>query len=156
MQPSAVTKIEHGNRKVDVGDLVALSVALDVTPNRLLLTDHSDGRPCALTPQLAVTDRDAWEWATRASIPLPWTNWWPNHWKREREDRERRREMRTVNNPHRPAPLTVQDAGPHLNEIQQIGNRIAELADQMGVNPSALIEEIATLNVVAEAADGER
>lgn len=35
--PSGITKIEHGARRVDADDLVALGWALDVSPPRLLL-----------------------------------------------------------------------------------------------------------------------
>lgn len=47
--PSGITKIEQGSRRVDVDDLVALALALEVTPTRLLLgpppTDGSFDNP---------------------------------------------------------------------------------------------------------------
>jgi transcriptional regulator with XRE-family HTH domain len=65
LAPSAVSKIENGERRVDADDLVALAVALGVTPNRLLLDRKaSDRHPVQLTPRLAFSQNDAWWWAT--------------------------------------------------------------------------------------------
>jgi transcriptional regulator with XRE-family HTH domain len=68
MLPSAVTKIEQGTRRVDADDLVALALALGVTPNRLLLPDmetavSEDERGTELTPGKIVLWREAWAWA---------------------------------------------------------------------------------------------
>src|SRR4051794_18703182 len=63
--PSGITKIEHGERRVDADDLVALALALGVTPNRLLL--DGTGAPeeqFALTPRGDLSpSADAWAWA---------------------------------------------------------------------------------------------
>ncbi|MFF7982322.1 helix-turn-helix domain-containing protein [Streptomyces sp. NPDC007901] len=96
--PSGITKIEQGSRRVDADDLVALAVALKVTPTRLLLgppptgvdepddpahdeiwewhpwTDSAgnDRAPIPvirLLPELALEPWDAWTWAT-GDIPL--------------------------------------------------------------------------------------
>jgi transcriptional regulator with XRE-family HTH domain len=94
--PSGITKIEQGTRRVDVDDLVALAVALKVTPTRLLLgpppTDgphdpaheeawewadweDSQGRKrqpiplIRLAPELALEPWDAWPWAL-GEVPL--------------------------------------------------------------------------------------
>ena len=60
--PSGITKIEQGKRRVDVDDLVALAVALEVTPTRLLLgpppTDGTAEDPA---------HEEVWEWH-------PWTD----------------------------------------------------------------------------------
>lgn len=66
--PSGITKIEDGKRRVDVGDLVALAVALGVNPNRLLLPASSSGE-VALTPAVEVGVGPAWAWA-RGKAPL--------------------------------------------------------------------------------------
>ncbi|MFJ6293241.1 helix-turn-helix domain-containing protein [Streptomyces griseoviridis] len=92
--PSGITKIEQGKRRVDVDDLVALSLALKVTPTRLLLgpppTDGTaedpahdevweednyvtqDGRHVPtwwirLAPNMAFEPWDAWTWAAGES-----------------------------------------------------------------------------------------
>lgn len=58
-QPGAARR-----RRVDVDDLVALALALEVSPVRLLLPGHDNGEPVQLTSELAVPWRDAWRWAT--------------------------------------------------------------------------------------------
>ncbi len=64
---TGLMKIEKGRRRVDVDDLMALSLALEVTPNRLLLPDASFANPAetvTLTedgPKVRVSD--AWAWA---------------------------------------------------------------------------------------------
>src|SRR4051812_42544798 len=68
---SGLSKIERGDRRVDVDDLVTLAVALDVSPNRLLLpAPKADGetRPedIALTATKRAPWRRAWLWATGA------------------------------------------------------------------------------------------
>ncbi len=61
---NGVSKVERGKRGVDVDDLVALALALNVSPLRLLLTpDASDDR-ISLTPKVSVPKRDAWQWAS--------------------------------------------------------------------------------------------
>ena len=62
VHPSAITRVEQGDRRVDVDDLVALALALGVTPNRLLLDPEADGGELALTSQRTVTRWQAWEW----------------------------------------------------------------------------------------------
>jgi transcriptional regulator with XRE-family HTH domain len=69
---TGLIKIERGDRRVDVDDLVALAVALDVTPNALLIP-HSDvaaiPRSQALTGDVAGSPQDLWAWAT-GEVPL--------------------------------------------------------------------------------------
>ncbi|MFI5064771.1 MAG: hypothetical protein ACHP9Z_12440 [Streptosporangiales bacterium] len=84
IQPTGVTKIEQQERRVDADDLVALAVALETTPNRLLLPADggavavtspsgrsgviSDGgTEVELTPAVRVPVWDAWLWATGES-----------------------------------------------------------------------------------------
>lgn len=62
---SALAKIERGERRVDVGDLMALAVALNVAPSGLLLPVGTDP-----LEEVTVTGRrrsvvalKAWEWA---------------------------------------------------------------------------------------------
>ena len=70
IRANGLTRIENGSRRVDVDDLVALSVALDCSPNRLLMPpmtrDDPPGtaRASLLVGDIAVTVRDMWVWAT--------------------------------------------------------------------------------------------
>lgn len=60
--PSAIAKIERAERRVDVGDLVALAAALEVTPISLLLPRSAKGTT-EITGGGTVDGRDAWRWA---------------------------------------------------------------------------------------------
>lgn len=70
VHPTAISKIERLTRRVDVDDLVALALALGVTPNRLLLPAAADATPVQLTSEVSDTASHAWQWA-RGLKPLP-------------------------------------------------------------------------------------
>jgi tetratricopeptide (TPR) repeat protein len=66
MSISTLSKVANGDRRVDVDDLVALALALDVSPNAIILPgDASPGTQVHLTPARAVDARQSWQWATR-------------------------------------------------------------------------------------------
>jgi transcriptional regulator with XRE-family HTH domain len=59
-----LARIEKGERRVDADDLVALAIALGVTPNALLLPRDVDATDdVALTPAKSVMAAGAWNWA---------------------------------------------------------------------------------------------
>lgn len=60
---SGIGRIEQGTRRVDVDDLIALSLALSISPLQLLLPPESrpDSR-VALTPDTSMTTENAWSW----------------------------------------------------------------------------------------------
>src|SRR5260370_24832045 len=60
---TVVSKIEQLDRRVDVDDLVALAVALGVSPVRLLLAAAADDHDLELTSATQVTAQEAWHWA---------------------------------------------------------------------------------------------
>ncbi|WP_208766958.1 helix-turn-helix domain-containing protein [Kitasatospora cineracea] len=65
--------IERGDRRVDVDDLVALALALGVSPNRLLLPDVASGAIVDLAPNYVAQPDQAWAWATGdAPLANPW------------------------------------------------------------------------------------
>lgn len=66
--PSAVSKIERGERLVTVDDLMALALALRVNPNALLLPATSQG-DIEVTGASARPAGDVWDWA-EGSRPL--------------------------------------------------------------------------------------
>lgn len=69
--PLAVSRLERGERRTDVDDLLALAVALGVNPSALLLPRHvPPGTVVELTPACRVPAGDAWAWAD-GSRPLP-------------------------------------------------------------------------------------
>ncbi|KAA8884206.1 helix-turn-helix domain-containing protein [Nocardia colli] len=60
---SALAKIEKGQRRVDVDDLVALGLALDVSPNWLLLPPTSGENQVDLTMARSMRASAVWSWA---------------------------------------------------------------------------------------------
>lgn len=70
MRPSAVAKIEAGDRRVDVDDLVTLAAALNVRPARLLLADVDADDEVSLAPNLSIPAWAAWDWANGTN-PIP-------------------------------------------------------------------------------------
>lgn len=79
--PSAISKIENAQRRVDVDELIALAIALDCAPNRLLIGPDANDEQITLTvgniqppTGLGTIDtqpsaRDGWKWA-RGVEPL--------------------------------------------------------------------------------------
>lgn len=67
--PSGITKIEQGQRRVDVDDLVALALALGVNPNALLLPNGDHLPPFGTVREVGLTSTvranwfRAWGWA---------------------------------------------------------------------------------------------
>ncbi|MGW0494989.1 helix-turn-helix domain-containing protein [Streptomyces sp. NPDC003007] len=60
---TGITRIEKGERRVDTDDLVALALALNVSPAALLLPATEDSEtPVQLTEQVELPARKAWEW----------------------------------------------------------------------------------------------
>lgn len=61
---TGITRIEKGERRVDTDDLVALALALNVSPVALLLPPTEDSETLVdLTENVALRARDAWAWA---------------------------------------------------------------------------------------------
>jgi transcriptional regulator with XRE-family HTH domain len=59
-----LSRIESKARRVDADDLMALAVALDVSPVRLLLSPERTDDDVPLTPAHAAPWAAAWRWAT--------------------------------------------------------------------------------------------
>ncbi|WP_345181439.1 helix-turn-helix transcriptional regulator [Streptomyces lavendulae] len=60
---TVVSKIERGERRIDVDDVVAIALALNVSPLTLLMPDEADDQPVKLTDGWEVSSRTAWAWA---------------------------------------------------------------------------------------------
>lgn len=71
---SGITRVEKGDRRVDVDDLIALSIALNVSPLTLLLPPSAGDDPVKLTESLSISSRNAWAWAEGHR---PATDWEP-------------------------------------------------------------------------------
>lgn len=61
--PSGVTKIEKQERRVSVAELVALAVALEVSPVRLLLPAGRTNNDMLVTPNMSAPWAAVWRWA---------------------------------------------------------------------------------------------
>lgn len=72
MHQSAIAKIEAGQRKITLDDLLVLAVALDVPPPLLFLPIDTD-EDLALTPTKKAYSWRVWEWL-HGEEPLPWSS----------------------------------------------------------------------------------
>ncbi len=68
---TALSKIERGDRRCDVDDLVAIAAALGVSPATLLLPPVADDTITTVTGAGEVTTRHAWDWADGIHPLLP-------------------------------------------------------------------------------------
>lgn len=60
--PSAIAKVEAGERRVDVDDLVALAAALNVSVGRLLMPPVDEDDEVTVTPNKTVAGWAFWQW----------------------------------------------------------------------------------------------
>jgi transcriptional regulator with XRE-family HTH domain len=67
---ASIGKLESGLRKIDLDDFMALAVALNVSPLRLLLPDTRRPSDEVQGTGIAATAADAWLWAL-GTRPLP-------------------------------------------------------------------------------------
>lgn len=115
MTAGVLSKTEQLDRRVDVDDLVAIAIALGVSPNRLLLAGTSGGamvlrypgdtegipvgtfaaESIDLTPSLRLPLLEAWEWAS-GERPLPGPQ------SSDADAQERINAFRRENRPHAP------------------------------------------------------
>ena len=78
---SGLARIETGERRVDVDDLMALAIALETNTNGLLLDPESDSEPVQLTEAHTAQREAAWHWAcgelSSLAGPWPWARFHP-------------------------------------------------------------------------------
>lgn len=84
LSANAISEIENGQRRVDVDDLILLSMALDVSPAVLLMPDPQEQRERSdggfdvvylLDPDEMLPSNMVWGWLT-AQEPLRDAQWW--------------------------------------------------------------------------------
>ena len=146
---SGLSKIETGERRVDVDDLVALAIALQVTPNRLLLTDGIHDEQIGLTGGYSTTDRAAWQWSCADDVHQVMSIFDerdPNDFRNPagRWEGDARQitvlEFKRENRPHRP-PVLLSPA--EWREMKPFEDRITEIrndVNEAGLNWRALID----------------
>lgn len=144
---SGIHKIETGQRRVDVDELVALALALDVSPNRLLLPPEArTDRSVDLTPEVTIPTEDAaWRWATGEYYPFPLDAPTPAS--------EVVRFM-AANRPHASGNLATLEAeiAKHLSELKPVA-RATKAAEQAGV-PFRVIVDYMRLTDALDSAGG--
>lgn len=88
---TGITRIEKRQRRVDTDDLIALALALNVSPLTLLLPHTSSDVPAELTTSCQLTSRTAWQWAEgqRTAMERP-SDEGPDGAERDKEEFERR------------------------------------------------------------------
>ncbi|MEV0616170.1 helix-turn-helix transcriptional regulator [Nonomuraea sp. NPDC050404] len=131
---TGIMKIEDGTRRVDVDDLVALALALDVTPNRLLLPPEAGtDKGVDLTPAVtAPTEDAAWRWAVGEYALFPLDAPTPA------ADVVK---FMAANRPHASTNLSVleQEIAAHLKDLKPVA-RAARAAEQAGVPFRVLLD----------------
>jgi transcriptional regulator with XRE-family HTH domain len=69
---TGITRIEKGQRRVDADDLVALALALNVSPLTLLMPSTSGDESAELTTDKQLRSRIAWRWAVGQEPAVDW------------------------------------------------------------------------------------
>ncbi|MFF3911780.1 helix-turn-helix domain-containing protein [Streptomyces sp. NPDC001848] len=72
MLPTVLSKIERGERRVDVDDLMAIAEALNVSPAALLLPPTFGDDLVSLSEDHQVTSRTAWRWLQGLTTAEDW------------------------------------------------------------------------------------
>jgi transcriptional regulator with XRE-family HTH domain len=70
--PLGISRIEAGERRVDSDDLIALALALNVSPLTILLPPSASSQPTALTTDQQIAEWAAWSWATGERTASDW------------------------------------------------------------------------------------
>lgn len=127
---SGLSKIESGDRGVGVDDLVALSIALETNPNRLLLVGESaKDDDLRLTDEFGVTSEAAWNWATgtigkEPAGPFPWARFLESRGQVGRANNDHMRRFEIESRPHDPPilmePGEWQKTEPYRKQISEL------------------------------------
>lgn len=153
MGVNTLSKIELGNRGVDVDELVALALALETTPNRLILTADASQEPVALTPALAVTREHAWRWATgEDEVVLGSEGDDLLRPKRRFPDVARMAESR----PHWPVdPIATEEILRHAKGLKAARRALLTL-EQAGLRRAQVFDALRFLDVIEDAGDDDQ
>jgi 8-oxo-dGTP pyrophosphatase MutT (NUDIX family)/transcriptional regulator with XRE-family HTH domain len=148
---AVLSKTEQLDRRVDVDDLVALAIALGVTPNRLLLTgritpDIAD-EAVELTSVVRMPVLDVWQWAS-GDAPLADSDVDVNEFRRENRPHDRAepvdlRELRRYPELARQAALLIREArraGVPDAVVHNLVDLAALTAINMDTEPSSTAE----------------
>ncbi|MBV8540059.1 MAG: helix-turn-helix transcriptional regulator [Pseudonocardiales bacterium] len=136
MTLDVLAKLEGQQRRVDPDDLVALALALRVTPNRLLLPGKAEDTEVQLTPARAASGRDVWTWASGEKLLAP------NDGPFVVEHHSR---FLSENRPHRGRGFTMNQEDEHEHVLRPIREALQQASDA-GVPPTALVDCVESFN----------
>jgi 8-oxo-dGTP pyrophosphatase MutT (NUDIX family)/transcriptional regulator with XRE-family HTH domain len=142
---SAISKIEKRERRVDVDDLAALAIALETTPNRLLLPGAAGDELAELTPEVTVSALDAWKWATGEQA-LPGTGRPLPAWQGDDRERHFTRENQPHNLPEPYFRNVDHDVREHPDVVRIAATLLIE-ARERGVQLGALVRLVEHLDM---------
>jgi hypothetical protein len=138
---SGITKVEQGARRVDVDDLVALALALEVTPNRLLLPGTASEERVDLLDEVNSSSKTAWLWAS-GELDL---------WDRPTVDRNldlnRVRQFRQRNRPHDRADVSLDELEQHASVLAEL-SRAAAKARASGLSMTTIVDYLKVTDAV--------
>jgi transcriptional regulator with XRE-family HTH domain len=134
---TGLSKLETGARRVDVDDLLALALVLDVTPNRLLLTADAGDETVELVPDMQVPAASAWAWACGDELIVHGYAGDDPKDARWSSIRPRYEEFTRVNRPHDPKDLTpLEDLLPHRAVLDRLVEAVRDV-EATGVSRKA-------------------
>lgn len=144
---SGLSKVELGQRRVDVDELVALAIALDVSPNRLLLPGEASDDVVFLTTEAQAESSVAWKWAAGDSpLPTPGTF--------DVDDVSR---FGRENRPHDPPDETLfRDVMKHGELLMEATETVLSVQERTGLSPSTILDYIEMRREMQRLADSYR
>lgn len=146
---NALSKLETGQRNMTAEELVAIAVALDVTPNRLLLGGSSPddmGQVVRIANTWEITLAEAWAWASGEELPDSSTPGADKSW----SDHLRADKFRVENRPHRPPTTLAMDQYRDLVELG-VFNAVTEAVrrvESMGYSSDVIVDHIETMGLM--------
>lgn len=120
---NGLSRIENRLRRVDSGDLIALALALDVTPDWLLFGPDSSSSKVPLTKAFSTSSRKIWNWATGTEPLLDKTR--PEAW----------RALVRPDSPTMPGIRIPESGSPFIREAADLFRR----AEADGIDPKGLL-----------------
>lgn len=132
---SGVNKLEQGKRRVDADDLMALALALDVSPLRLLLPIGPMAQQAPVTETRRARVRDIWPWA-RGERPLP----------RRGGTADEGQRFQRANQPDQ-QPMSVIEAIQYADELRQIAGAIASL-EAAGLSRESILATVQRVDIL--------
>lgn len=136
---SGINKLEQvGGRRVDVDDLMALSVALGVSPLRLLLPAEPPSKSALVTEAKRARVRDVWAWA-RGEHPLPGRASDPDQFRRENQPDQQ--------------PMGVREALQNGDQLRALAESLAAL-EARGFSRASILATVQLVAIEATTDEG--